>query len=669
MSALLAGGSIFLSAFLLFQLQPMVAKAILPWFGGSAAVWGTCLMFFQVVLFLGYLYAHWLTKVPARKQVWVHGALLLASVFVLPVLPGDGWKPGGEQEPIGRILLLLTATVGLPYFLLSSTSPLMQSWYARTQGALPYRYFALSNAASLAALLGYPVLVEPYVALRTQGWVWGAAYVAYAGLCGWSAWVASRAEAPEPQPVVGQDEHAAPVGRTPGWGDRLLWMMLAGLASVMSLSVTNHISQNVAPIPMLWVLPLAAYLITFIVCFESDRWYTHLRGSILHGAALVGMGYLLTMQTPETNIRLVVPALLAGLFACCLFFHGELARRKPSSEHLTEFYLMLALGGALGAIVVGLAAPLVLAGPYELAVAVAAAGFVTMLMEYRKSLVTDVVWAAVAVGVVVAARAQVLSYQAPAKIQERNFYGTLRVVESEGRRMMIHGIISHGSQFLDAERRGMATAYYAPGTGVERAIEARRRAGERVGVIGLGVGTIAAYGRAGDVYRFYEINPRVLALAEQEFRFLKDSGAEVSTVIGDGRLSLEREPDQDFDVLAIDAFSGDSVPVHLLSREAMQIYMRHLRPDGVLAFHVSNSALSLASVVKRLADDQGYTTLRVSSKLNAKLGRSESDWMLVSRNQDAFEQAEFQGLGSGEPYVAGLKPWTDDYSTLYPILK
>jgi SAM-dependent methyltransferase len=435
------------------------------------------------------------------------------------------------------------------------------------------------------------------------------------------------------------------------------------------LAVTNHISQNVAPIPLLWVLPLAVYLITFIVTFESDRWYTHRAGLVLHGLALAGMGYLLVIQTPETNIRLVVPALLAGLFCCCLFCHGELARRKPGTAHLTQFYLMIALGGALGALMVGVVAPAVLVGPYDLAMAVAACGLFTLLLVYRKWWVTDLAWTAIAVGVFVAAGLQVRNYKAPARVMMRNFYGGLRVVDAAGSRTMVHGVVSHGMQYLDPKKRRVATMYYAPGTGVERAIEATRHAGQRVGVIGLGAGTLAAYSHAGDVYRFYEINPQVVDLARREFTFLSDSSGSVSTVTADGRLALEREAPQNFDVLAVDAFSGDSVPVHLLSREAMQLYLRHVRPGGLLAFHVSNSALSLADVVKRLAEDQGYAALRVVTSADQAVARSASDWVLVARESGAFEQRAFHGLGAPFRMAAGLRTWTDDYSTLFPILK
>lgn len=666
MTTLLAGCTIFVSAFLLFQVQPMMAKAILPWFGGSAAVWGVCLMFFQTVLFLGYLYAHWLTqKVPPRRQVWVHAGLLAASLVALPVLPGAGWKPAGAEDPGWRILLLLSATAGLPYFLLSSTSPLVQSWFSRSHGGrLPYRYFALSNFASLAALLSYPTLVEPYVGIRRQGWWWSGGYVLFAAICTAVGWYASRHRSGTTEAEV----HANP-DRRPGLGDKALWVVLAATASVLSLAVTNHLTENMAPIPFLWVLPLAVYLLTFILCFERDGWYPRRPMLVLQCGALAGLSYLLVKQTPGTSIRLIIPALLAGLFVLCMFCHGELARRKPAAAHLTQFYLMLSLGGALGAVLVGMVAPRVLLGSYELALAVAACAFLTLMLEYRKSWVTDIVWTAVAVGAIIAAGLQVRSYKAPARVLMRSFYGGLRVVDGDSTRVLIHGVVSHGSQFLDPARKDRPTTYYAPGSGIQLAIEAQRHPGERVGVIGLGAGTLAAYGHAGDVYRFYEINPQVLELARTEFTFLADTPAKVETVLGDGRLSLEREAPQNFDVLAVDAFSGDSVPVHLLSREALQVFFRHVRPAGLVAFHVSNTALRLPPVVDKLAQDAGYTALRIHVSPDPALERSESEWVLVAREREALECAEFKGVGEPFTRIAGLRSWTDDYSSLFRILR
>lgn len=668
MSTLLAGGTIFLSAFLLFQLQPMTAKAILPWFGGSAAVWGTCLVFYQAVLFLGYLYAHVLTQKVGQTWQWrIHAILLLASLAFLPVLPSPQWKPAGSDDPALRILVLLTATVGLPYFLLSSTSPLLQTWYSRSKGGvLPYRYFALSNLASLAALLGYPTLVEPWSSLRQQNAGWSGGYLLYAAGCLGAAWTASRyAQVTAPKPKDANDPADAPSG-----GDRLMWVLLAAFPSVFSLAVTNHIAQNVAPVPFLWVLPLAVYLITFILCFERDQWGPRGITLTLHGCALAALAVLLLVKPmPNASVLIIVPASLAGLFLCGMFFHGELVRRKPAAAHLTGFYLMIALGGAIGALLAGLLAPALLAGSYDLPVALAACALFTLLLEYKKRWTTDVLWAAVAVGVFVAVGMQIRAYESSASVQVRNFYGSLRVLEQDGMRFLVHGVVSHGSQFLAANRRGVATTYYARGTGIERAIESFRRPGQRVGVIGLGAGTLAAYGRPGDYYRFYEINPQVAELARTEFSYLSDSAAAVDTVIGDGRLSLEREAPQKFDLLVIDAFSGDAVPVHLLSQEAMTLYFRHLRPDGAVAFHVSNEALALAPVVRGLARSLNYAALDLRVSADPQLARYASEWVLVARNAKLLDRREIQAAAQPFAEIAGLRLWTDDYSALLPVLK
>lgn len=666
MIALLAGSTIFASAFLLFQIQPMLAKAILPWFGGSAAVWSTCLVFFQAVLFLGYLYAHWLTrKVPPKQQMWIHAGLLAVSLLALPPLPGASWKPSGQEDPGQRILLLLAAAAGLPYFLLSSTSPLVQAWFSRSQGgALPYRYFALSNFASLAALLSYPTLVEPRIAVGAQGWIWSAGYALFAAGCVAVGWLAAHRRQHPEAPLAEASREPAP--KLP---EMMLWLVLAAFASLLSLAVTNQLTQNVAPFPFLWVLPLAVYLVTLILCFERDGWYPRRLMHWLHGAALAGASYLLVKQTPDTSVRLMIPALLAALFASCMFCHGELARRKPAPAHLTVYYLMVALGGALGALLVGLVAPRVLAGPYEFSIALAACALVTLLLQYRKSWAADVAWTVVAVGTFIAAGMQIRGYKAPARVLMRSFYGGLRIVDQNGVRMLTHGVIAHGSQFLDPARRRQPTMYYAPGTGVERALQARRHPGQRVGVIGLGAGTLAAYGRHGDVYRFYEINSQVVDLARTQFTFLADSHATVEIVLGDGRLSLEREAPQTFDVLAVDAFSGDSIPVHLLSREAMEIYFRHLRPDGLLAMHVSNSALALSPVVERVASDLGYAAVRLHVPADNALARSESEWVVVARRSGQLDCPEFAGASIPFLRIAGLRAWTDDYSTLFTILK
>jgi hypothetical protein len=664
--AWICGSTIFLGAFLLFQIQPMLAKKILPWFGGSASVWTTCMLFFQTALFLGYWYAHWANqRLTARSQFLIHVAALGASLLLLPVIPSASWKPLGDEEPVIRILLLMTATVGLPFFLLSTTSPLLQSWYTRvTDGAVPYRYFALSNFASLAALLGYPVFVEPAMSMKSQAWVWSIGYALYVLVCGVAAWGASR---------QGDPDGSAPMARipeeTPDFGSQFSWFVLAAVASLLSLAATNHLCQNVAPIPFLWVLPLAIYLLTFIVAFDGERWYSRPVMLVLHAAAMAMLGLLITYQTPGTNIRIVIPIVAAGLFLCCMYCHGELARRKPAPVHLTRYYLVIALGGATGALLVGIGAPYYLRGNYEFAIALAGCAIFTLFFEYKRSVVTDVMFAAAAVGMVVVATTQVRQISQTSQVMVRNFYGALRVSEVNGTRQLVHGLISHGTEVLDPARRKTATSYFAAGTGVHRAIDGLGRPAIKVGVVGLGIGTLATYGKPGDTYRFYELNPRVVELAKSHFHFLKDTQANLEIVLGDGRLSLERDAPQNFDLLVIDVFSGDAIPVHFLSREAFELYFRHVRQDGILAMHVSNLALNIAPVVKKLADSGGWPSLRFHNAPDSSLYRGEAEWVLVARKAAVFERAGLSATANPPATLAGLRAWTDDYSALISILR
>src|SRR5687768_11444635 len=364
--------TIFLSSFLLFLVQPIIAKQILPWFGGSAAVWTTCLVFFQSVLLAGYAYADLTTRLGARRQAMLHVALLAVSLISLPILASSGWKPQGDEQPILRILLLLAATIGLPYFLLSTTTPLLQAWYwRRFQSAVPYRLFALSNLASLLALLGFPVLFEPAFDLTTLGWAWSFLFAGFAVLCAVTAWLSMNGVEIQRKVVAGD--------AVPG-KSQLQWLLLSAMGSVMLLAVTNHITQNISSVPFLWVLPLALYLVSFILAFDHPRWYVR---PVFFGA----LGLLVPLMAwaiPSLDLQLAAPLYLVGLFVSCMFCHGELARLKPDPAHLTRFYLMISLGGALGAVAVAIAAPLALAGYFELGIAlIALAAIIVMVRKMR----------------------------------------------------------------------------------------------------------------------------------------------------------------------------------------------------------------------------------------------------------------------------------------------
>lgn len=669
---LLYAYTIFASAFLLFLVQPVIAKMILPWFGGSASVWTTCMLFFQGVLLLGYLYSHWAVRtLKPKTQLWVHVGLLALSLAALPIAPSASWKPAGAEDPTFRIWGLLSVSVGLPYFLLSTTGPLIQAWYARTHHqAVPYRLFALSNLGSMLALLGYPVVIEPFVTSRNQALFWTGGYVLFTLLCAGAAWRASRADVQE---SAGSSRGDAGDGRAP-WTSVALWIALPACASLMLLAVTNYMCQDVASIPFLWVVPLALYLLSFILCFEREGWYRPRVYEWLLAAAIGGMCYLYYGRDSDIPLRWVIVAFSAGLFVCCMFCHGEVARRKPAVRHLTFFYLMISLGGAVGSMLVALVAPRVFRAYYELPVGLVLCAVLALIVNRRDSVIYySLISAALVMGFYMVKQSrQMYSNNI---LMVRNFYGALAVAEEgspgepEALRKLIHGTINHGQEFLDPERRRWPTTYYAPNSGVGVAIEHNRHSGQRVGVIGLGTGTLATYGRPGDYYRFYEINPLVIDIAHSYFFFLQDSQAKVDVALGDARLSLEREPPQNFDVLAVDAFSSDSIPVHLLTLEAFQIYFRHLRPDGVLAVHVSNRYLDLKPVVRNLADRLGRSCVLIDTEDGEGDGTFGSTWVLVTSNQRFLEDPDVKAESKEVPPRPDLPLWTDDYSNLFRILK
>jgi SAM-dependent methyltransferase len=670
--------TILVSAFLLFQVEPIIAKIILPWFGGSAAVWTTCLLFFQVVLLLGYVYAHCLVRYCSRRvQALIHIGLLAVSLLVLPVIPGAAWKPTGTEDPASRILLLLTITVGLPYFLLSTTGPLVQGWYARRFEGVPYRLYALSNAGSMFALLSYPVLFEPVFATHQQAVAWSFGYAAFVALCGCTALISRAA----------QDSGVLEAKDAPRPDARLyfFWIALPACASVLLLAITNHLSQNVAAIPFLWVLPLSLYLLSFIICFERAAWYRRNPYLQLLAVALGGMAYSLTDDLENTSIKILIPLFSAGLFLCCMVCHGELARLKPHPRYLTAYYVMISVGGALGGVLVGLVAPRLFHGYYEMQAGLAGCALLVFLVlrqdpesGFGKSWTSPV---SIVAGILVAVLAGYLTFQtrhndSEYRLMVRNFYGGLRISdtgspsETDSVRKLMHGTINHGEQLLNPARRTWPTTYYGRKSGVGLAIRERQALGPvRVGVIGLGTGTLAAYGRPGDYIRFYEINPMVLELARTEFTFLNDCKARVDVAMGDARLSLEREQPQNFDVLAVDAFSGDSIPVHLLTKEAVGLYLRHLKPGGILAVHVSNKYLNLEPVVKMESDAFRCKSMLVDTDDDDTDGTFGATWVLVSRDSGVFETPEIKDAVGEVESAKGLRLWTDDYSNLFSILK
>lgn len=677
-SLLLPAAAIFLSAFLLFQVQPLVGKLVLPWFGGSAGVWTTCLLFFQMLLLGGYLYAHVLVhRLGHRGQLLLHGGLLLGACALLALLAGRDLRlPAAFQsadggEPVLRLLGLLTAMVGLPYFLLSATGPLVQAWVAR-KGKVPYRLFALSNLGSMLALLGYPALVEPYLRLRHQAWAWSLGFALFAALILLVARRTAHGAAAEP---AAEDLPAA----APATSLKLLWILLAAVPSILLMAVTSHLCSNVAPIPFLWVVPLALYLLSFILCFDSDRWYRRWLFLPLLAAALAGLAALLHPDLRFWAVRGQVAIFAAGLFVICMVGHGELARVRPHPRFLTGFYLRISAGGALGGLLVAVAAPRLFHGYLELPLGLALCA-VTVFLVLARDREGLKPWArraallgfALLAGGLVAFIVRVERADTEGAVARgRNFYGALTVFDRQGGtwRTLSHGTITHGGQFTDAAKANRPVTYYGTSSGVGLALRSLPEGSRRFAVVGLGAGSLAVYGRTGDRVTFYEINTLVEAFARRHFRFLQDAAAEVDVRFGDARLTLEREAPQGYDLIAVDAFSSDAIPVHLLTREAFAVYSRHLRPGGVLAVHISNRYLELAGVVRAGAEPLGLRARVVDNDEDDENEVYESTWVLLCADERFFQGEAFRENKDVTRLEAKPVPWTDDFSNLFRILK
>jgi len=682
--------TIALSAFLLFLVQPIIAKQILPWFGGTSAVWTTCMVFFQVVLLGGYAYAHALTShASPRNQARVHIVLLAASLLFLPIIAREGLKPGGEEDAALSILWLLAATIGLPYFLLSSTGPLLQRWIAhRFPEKTVYRLFALSNFGSLLGLLAFPFLIEPFAPSVTQAYAWSAAYATFALACAVTAWQAQRALAARAGAPVAATATVTvtataaqpPIDAAPGLGDYALWLALSALGSVLLLATTSHITQNIASVPFLWVLPLTLYLLTFVLAFEGRGgrgWYERRWWLFPTLALVVAMSWGLSASRGVLDIGVAVPLYCAGLFFACMFCHGELAHAKPAPRYLTHFYLTLSAGGALGGMAVGLLAPRIFPAYFELPLALfALALLASWLVLGNRTLIGPALVASAATAYSGWHYADFL--KEGTIVMQRSFYGTLRVRETGGGeqqvRRLLHGVILHGEQFTRAEDRLEPGTYYARSSGIGLAIASRQAAGPvRLGFVGLGVGTLSAYGRAGDELRFYELDPQVIDVARRHFGYLGATPARLDFEIGDARLSLERElkrhGPRGYAVLAIDAFSSDSIPVHLITREAVELYARHIAADGIIAIHISNRFLDLKPVLANIAQATGLAARLVTDTPADDSAASSTDWVLLAREAAVLDDPRLAGRAEPLVPVAGFSLWTDQFNNLLDVLK
>jgi hypothetical protein len=654
----------------------MLGRSILPWFGGGPAVWTACLLFFQTFLLAGYAYAHCLGSCSSlRWQVRVHVTLLAASLLFLPIAPrADLWRAGATADPLLRILILLTVTVGGPYFLLSATAPLLQRWFTLGEnGRSPWRLYALSNFGSFLALLSYPSAIEPFLRLRMQAWIWSAGYVLFAAACAWVAWRVRSAPLAEETLASAAD----PAGR-PRPAAVLFWLGLSACGSILLVATTNQISEDIAVSPFLWVAALAIYLLTFMLAFESDRFYRRTLFAIAAGIA-APMACMLQAASIGLSLRLQLALYLLAEFVVCMLCNGELARSRPSPRYLTKFYLTIAAGGALGGAFVALLAPRVFTEFSEYPIGLAGAcllGFAGWLRTgalsqwTSRNLAVRVPLMALLIGSLTALAAVATGGKAGALGSARNFYGILRVMERQDRngpyRELQHGRTRHGMEYVEDSKWDWPTSYYGPHSGVALALNALDQPARRIAVVGLGTGTLAAWGRAGDTIRFYEINPDVEPIARAWFRFLHDSRARTEVVLGDARVQLGRElaagQAQDFDLIAVDAFSGDSIPMHLLTAECADLYRRRLKSGGVLALHISNRVLDLDPVARGMADHLGWTAVEVISEDDPKTGESSSTWVLISA-RDLLIQHSPAG-GNRAPIT-----WTDDFASLWQVLK
>lgn len=680
----------------------MISKYILPWFGGGSSVWTTAQLFFQVMLVGGYAYAYLLSRFGVRAQGKIH-VLVAAAVlgwmavtgwqWGAPVLPGPGLKPEPGGIPVVQVLLVLLVSVGLPYLLLSTTSSLLQSWFSQVNRMdSPYVFYVLSNAASLVALLSYPFLFEPNLTLHQQAAAWTGGFILFAGALAYTAYQVRRAALESAAEVEDEPEREAirdiedPAEAKTGWKPAVALINISACGTVLLLATTNQMTQDVASVPFLWVLPLSLYLLSFMLgftgMFENRRgWLVFL----MMIALFVAMLFLADPGSLPVWFMILTNSFV--MFVGCLLCHSELYRRRPADrDQLTSFYLMVAIGGAVGGVLVGIIAPLYFRDfwEYPAALIICADLLVAIAFQERRGGIYKLRITIVAVSLVTAGYILLLRFANFTTAQEvsRNFYGVQRVRLEQFRGVeaysLVSGSIVHGIQAVDERFRDQAPGYYTEKSGAALSItrNPRRLAGQslKIGIMGLGTGTMAFFGQPGDVIRYYEIDPQVIRIAQDTrfFTYLADTQAEVQIIEGDGRLSLERElaqgASQQFDVLVIDAFSGDSVPTHLISIEAVNLYLQHLKPGGVLVFNISNRHLNLEPVLWRAKEAAGVQGVYVQDTPKNALG-FPSRWVILSDGEEFFNDPLVREASRALEGDSRIRLWTDDYSNLFQAVR
>lgn len=698
--------TILLSAFLLFQIQPLISKFILPWFGGSPSVWTTAMLFFQCALCGGYFYAFLVSRrCSPRQQAAIHLSLLaLAAVAAAFIIPDATLKPEGDEEPVAKIVSLLALSVGLPYFFLATTGPLVQHWYARAHPTgSAFRLYALSNAGSLFALLSFPYVFEPYLAVQDIGrlWTWG--FWTFAGLCTASVWLNLRlaavapSEASPSSPPSLDAQHTAPA---PSWMRRALWVALPALASLAFIATTDHVSHDIAPEPRLWITTLGLYLLTFIVCFDHPRWYQRRLAApllVLSLFVLIGRDELPALLGLDLSYSLDFTrwAHFGVMFLICFVAHGELYRVRPTqARYLTEYYLLMSVGGACGGLFVSLVATHWFADYHEWALMLLAALLLAGGVLWREAARLPV--RAALAAVVAAVALSVVYWEDPLSwrnpntagsssttlYQARNFYGTVTVADQRkagaaeaDKRIFYSGQVVHGVQFLQADRLRANLTYYGEDSGAGQTLRhaAAAKPALSVAIVGLGAGTLANYARPSDAYDFFEINPEVIHVARDWFDNLKRCQAQTQRMyLGDARLKFETLPaDRRYDVIVLDAFSGGSVPLHLLTREAFALYAKRLAPGGLIVAHITNSYLDLYPVVRRQAQALGLDFRWVDQPYDGERGINFNRYAVMGRNPAYFAAFPAEA-GAPTERSSGLKPedaplWTDSFSSIAPI--